>query len=91
MSDDSVIFAGFISDEEMASHYAISNVYATCSLWEGFNLPIIEAQSLHIPVVAFDLGPHPEVINEKGILVEPKNTEKFAEALKSIIKNHEDR
>jgi 1,2-diacylglycerol 3-alpha-glucosyltransferase len=41
---------------------------------------LAEAQACGKPVVAFDMGPHPEVINENGILVETGNIEKFAEA-----------
>lgn len=80
MTDDSVIFAGFVPDEELPSYYAACDVYATCSLWETFNLPIAEAQACGKPVIAFDVGPHPEVIDNEGILVERENIDKFAEA-----------
>ena len=30
------------------------------SLWEGFNLPVVEAQALATPALAFDTGAHPE-------------------------------
>jgi len=80
ISDSSVTFAGFISHEFLPSYYAACDVCATCSLWETFNIPVIEAQACGKPVVAFNMGPHPEVINENGILVETGNIEKFAEA-----------
>lgn len=80
ISDSSVTFAGFISHEFLPSYYAACDVYATSSLWESFNIPVIEAQACGKPVVAFDMGPHPEVINENGILVEIGNIEKFAQA-----------
>lgn len=80
MSDDSVIFAGYVPDEDMPYYYVACDVYATCTLWEGFNLPLVEAQACGKPVVAFEIGPHPEIINEKGTLVEPGNIEEFAKA-----------
>lgn len=80
MADDSVIFVGFIPDEELPYYYAACDIYATCSMWETFNIPLAEAQACGKPVVAFDIGPHPEVIDENGILVERGNIEKFAEA-----------
>lgn len=80
IADDSVIFAGFVSDEELPLYYAMCDIYATCSLWETFNVPIAEAQACGKPVVAFDIGPHPEVIDTNGVLVEEQNIEKFAEA-----------
>jgi 1,2-diacylglycerol 3-alpha-glucosyltransferase len=80
MSDNSVIFAGAVSDEELPYYYASCDVYATCTLWEGYNLPIVEAQACGKPVIAFNLGPHPEVIDGKGVLVEPGDIEVFARA-----------
>jgi glycosyltransferase involved in cell wall biosynthesis len=37
------------------------DVFVSPSLWEGFNLPLIEAQTLGVPSLAFDTGAHPEV------------------------------
>jgi glycosyltransferase involved in cell wall biosynthesis len=69
----SVIFAEDATDDEMPYYYAACDVYATATLWEGFNIPLAEAQACGKPVVAFDTGPHPEVIEPgvTGILVTP--------------------
>ena len=80
ISDDSIIFANFVSHEFLPMHYAICDVYTSGTLWETFNIPIAEAQACGKPVVVFDVGPHPEVVDENGILVEPGNIEKFAQA-----------
>ena len=37
------------------------DVFFTCSLWEGFNLPLVEAQAVGTLGMAFDTGAHPEV------------------------------
>jgi len=79
-SDDSVIFTGPISNEVIPLYYAMCDIYATCTVWETFNVPIAEAQACGRPVVAFNIGPHPEVIDENGILVEEGNVEEFAKA-----------
>lgn len=86
-SNDSVVFAGYIAAEDLPLCYAMCDLYANCSLWESFNVPIVEAQDCGKPVVAFDIGPHPEVINENGILVETGNIEKFARACIEKLKN----
>ncbi len=80
MSSDSVVFAGYIAAGELPHYYAMCDLYANCSLWESFNVPIVEAQACGRPVVAFDIGPHPEVVDENGILAETGNIEKFAQA-----------
>jgi len=76
-----VIFTGFVEDQELPYYYSACDVYATATLWEGFDLPIVEAQAYGKPVVAFDLCAHPEVVDDRGILVEPKNIQQFADAL----------
>ncbi|MFH0853305.1 MAG: glycosyltransferase family 4 protein [bacterium] len=85
MSQGSVHFVGFVSDEDLPKYYSSCDCYVTASLWEGFNLPLAEAQAMGKPVVAFNLGPHPEVA-KNGLLVEPLNTEAFAQAMIQQIK-----
>ena len=89
MSDDSVIFTGYLSDEELNSLYATCDVYATASLLEGFNLPLVEAQACGKPVVAFDIGPHPEIVKNKetGFLVPAGDVKAFANALIRLLKD----
>lgn len=89
ISDATVVFASYVSDEELPYYYAACDVYATASLWEGFNLPLVEAQACGKPVVAFNIGPHPEVVNdgETGFLVPPKDVNALAEAIIKLIKD----
>lgn len=89
MGDESVIFAGYVPDEELPYYYAACDVYATCSLWENFNLPVVEAQACGKPVVAFSVCSHPEVvINKKtGLLVPPRDIRAFADAIIKILSN----
>nr|WP_284444276.1 glycosyltransferase family 4 protein [Methanoculleus bourgensis] len=89
MSDDSVIFTGYISDDELPYYYAGCDVYATASLWEGFNLPLVEAQACGKPVVAFDVGAHSEVVStpENGLLVPAADVSALAGAVLKIIQS----
>ena len=79
-SNKDVIFTGFIDDKELSYYYAACDVYATASLWEGFNLPAAEAQACGKKVVAFNIGSHPEII-KNGILVEKGDIKGFAKAI----------
>ncbi|RLA77830.1 MAG: hypothetical protein DRG33_06430 [Deltaproteobacteria bacterium] len=78
--DSSVIFAGYVPDEELSQYYATCDIYATCSLWEANNVPVLEVQACGKPVIAFDFEFFKEEVDENGILVEKQNVEKFAEA-----------
>jgi len=77
-----VIFYGVASDEELPYIFAASDLYVTASHWEGFDLPAAEAQIMGKPVVAYNIGSHPEVV-EYGSLVEEGNVQELA---KEIIK-----
>jgi len=86
IANKNVIFAGFVPDDELSYYYAACDIYTTASLWEGFDMPAVEAQLMGKPVVAFEVGSHPEVI-KKGILVEKNNIGTFAWAIEKLIKN----
>jgi len=85
MSDNDVIFTGFVPDKLLPQYFAACDVYVTASLWEGFNLPAAEAQACGKRVVAFDIGPHSEIV-KKGVLVKKENTKEFAEAVIKLLR-----
>ena len=80
MADSSVEFVGFVREDELPQYYAACSLYVTCTLWEGFDIPVVEAQACGKRVVAFDVGAHREIV-KKGALVEPGNVGKFAQAV----------
>ncbi len=84
-SNKDVIFTGFVEDKNLPYYYAASDIYTTASLWEGFNLPAAEAQACGKPVVAFNIGSHPEIVKD-GILVKEKDIKGFADAIIKLLK-----
>lgn len=75
------------STEDLICALTSSYLYISPSLWEGFNLPLIEAQSLGVPVIAYNIGAHPEVVEDKksGFLV--NNKDEFIQTIDNLIKN----
>lgn len=65
-----------LPDDKMGAAYAAADIFANTSRWEGFNLPLVEAQIQGAPVVAYDIGPHPEVTRpeQSAILASDRNT-----------------
>jgi glycosyltransferase involved in cell wall biosynthesis len=53
---------GFLGDRDLEEVMQIASLGISTSLWEGFNLPIGEMQYAGKPVLAFNIGAHPEVI-----------------------------
>lgn len=48
------------TEENRNSFLADMDVFVSTSLWEGTNLPLVEAQALGTPGLALDTGAHPE-------------------------------
>jgi glycosyltransferase involved in cell wall biosynthesis len=48
------------SDAERAEYLRDLDVLVSPSMWEGFNLPLVEAQASGTVAIGFDLGAHPE-------------------------------
>ncbi|MCF7844828.1 MAG: glycosyltransferase family 4 protein [Kiritimatiellales bacterium] len=77
-----VIMLRNVSDNELPALYSAAICFVTSSLYEGFGLPIAEAQSCGCPVIASNKSAIPEVAGDKAMLVEP-TLENFVTALKN--------
>jgi mannosyltransferase len=54
--------------------------------YEGFGLPILEAQAAGCPVIAQNTSSIPEVIGENGLLIEHDTPKRMAEEATAIVK-----
>lgn len=75
---------GYISEAELSALYAGARFLALPSLYEGFGLPIIEAQQYGVPVLASHCGSLPEVTGSGGLLVDPRNEREIASAVERL-------
>lgn len=84
---ESIIFTGFVRDEDIVYLYngALGSAYV--SLYEGFGLPILEAMQCGIPVITSNVSSMPEVAGEAGIYVDPKNRKAIRDAFIQIADN----
>jgi L-malate glycosyltransferase len=80
-----VQFAGHASDATVASAYAHADVLVVTSEHEGFCVPVVEAMSAGVPVVAFDQGAVPEVLGGAGVLVSDKDPYALASAIDALL------
>lgn len=76
-----VVFAGRIDDHQLAAIYEGSAGLIFPSLYEGFGIPILEAQSFGCPVVTSDNSSMPEVAGEGAIFVDPYSVDAICNAL----------
>lgn len=86
-----VIFLGFRRD--IGKLLKVFDVFILASKKEGLGTSLIDALAVGLPIIATNTGGIPELIENKnnGILVDPKNHNKLAEAIINLVENPEKR
>jgi len=82
---DDVIYVGRVSDNELVELYKNSLGLIFPSLYEGFGIPIIEAQSFGCPVVTSNISAMPEVAGGGAIIVDPLSIEEIENAFYELV------
>lgn len=82
---ESVLYAGPLSDAELAAYYRGALALAWPSLYEGFGLPIVEAMACATPVLTSCVTAMPETAGEgNALLVDPMDEDAIMAALDSL-------
>lgn len=75
-----------LTDEQIIEEYVKADIVVFPSLYEGFGMPIIEAQAIGRPVITSDLDPMNWVAGENALLLrDPKNVSELSCAIKYLI------
>ena len=83
--EHAVTFSGYATDAMVAAAYADADVLVVTSEHEGFGVPVVEAMSAGLPVVAFDQGAVPEVLGDAGVLVTSRDPYELADAISNLL------
>jgi glycosyltransferase involved in cell wall biosynthesis len=76
-----------LTDEEMVQRYASADIIALASTYEGFGMPILEAQAVGRPVITSNLFSMPEVAGDATCMVNPYQVEEIKAGIKKIIED----
>jgi glycosyltransferase involved in cell wall biosynthesis len=82
---------GPIGDREMADEYKNADLLVFCSTFEGFGMPIIEAQAAGLPVITSDLEPMNDVAGGGALLVDPNKPSEIRRAIGEMLGNERTR
>jgi glycosyltransferase involved in cell wall biosynthesis len=74
---------------ELGKLYQISSCLLYPSLYEGFGIPIIEAQAAGLPVITSNIEPMKWVASDGAILINPHDILSIREAILNVIENNE--
>ena len=81
---DDVHLTGRVNDAELVGLYAGALATVYVPYFEGFGIPIIEAQSCGSPVITSNRSSLPEVAGDAALLVDPFSVDSIAEALTQL-------
>jgi phosphatidyl-myo-inositol dimannoside synthase len=82
-----VVLTGYVPDEDLASHFQLSDAYIMPSKGEGFGIVFIEALYYRRPVIAGNIDGSVDALDNGrfGILVNPDNQKDIIAAIESVL------
>lgn len=84
-TDAKIIFPGIVSEEEKVALYKGAIALVFPSLYEGFGLPILEAQELGVPVISSNTSSLPEVAGTGALFFNPHDPKDICSSLEKFI------
>lgn len=79
-----ILFLGYLPSAQIATITASAIAMCYVSLFEGFGIPIVEAQQAGIPVITSNVTSMPEVAGDSALLVDPNSVQEIAAAMTSL-------
>lgn len=76
-----VMLTGYVRDEELVWLYRNCFAHLYPSLFEGFGLPVLEGLQFGAPTIASSSSALPEAAGDAALLVDPHDTEAWAQAM----------
>lgn len=74
-----------ISETQLINEYENSDIVIFASTFEGFGLPIIEAQAVGRPVITSNISPMNDISGDGACLVDPFSVESIKEGIKKTL------
>jgi glycosyltransferase involved in cell wall biosynthesis len=78
-------FTGYLPDAKVRAALKGASLFVLPSLYEGFGLPVIEAQRTGIPVTCSRVAALPEVAGDAALYFDPLSVDDIASALKKCL------
>ncbi len=84
-----VLFEGYLTNEEISDKLSRAIGLLCVSYFEGFGMPVIEAQQCGCPVITSDVSSLPEAAGDAALFVDPFNEDEICSAMVHLAKDHE--
>lgn len=83
----SIIFPGFVDEEDKSALFQLAKAFVFPSLYEGFGIPILEAFASRVPVLTSDIPVHNEIIQNAAVFFDPESLDDLSEKLYNSLVN----
>ena len=80
-----IIFPGYVMNDELPLWYNAATILAYPSLYEGFGMPVLEAQACGTPVLTSNVSSLPEAAGDAASMVNPYDVEALAAELDRLL------
>ena len=80
-------FVGFVPDAEMPMAYSAADLFVFPTLYEGFGVPVLEAQKCGTAVLTSKCSALPEVGGDGAWYVDPHCEEQIADGIEQLLRN----
>jgi glycosyltransferase involved in cell wall biosynthesis len=89
LRNDTLVFTGFITDEELVALYNLCSLFILPSYHEGFGLPALEAMACGAPTIASNVTSLPEIVGWRDALFNPHSFSAVAEKIEQALTDSE--
>lgn len=83
--DKYVMFIPFVDEEDKVCIYQLADVFAFISSYEGFGIPVIEAQAAGTPVITSSVSSLAEIGRDSTLLVNPTDLKSISSGIKVLL------
>ncbi len=83
--DDTAIWLGEVSDDDLAAFYATAAAFVSPSAYEGFGFTVADALAAGVPTIVSRAGSLPEVTGDAAVQLPELSVTAIAEALEQLL------
>ena len=87
LKNENVRVLGRVTDVDLIKLYSNARAFLFPSLYEGFGIPVLEAQACGCPVIASNTSSLPEVLGESALLLPPDDKQLWYENIVELCGN----
>lgn len=80
-----IIFSGYIDEDDKPALFKSAEIFCFPSFYEGFGIPILEAMSMEIPVIASEIPAHLEIAGNSVLYFKPHDPSSLAEKISTLL------